>query len=82
MNKVFIVQNLREAEEEISRIIKEIESKDDYDHVEYEIGMRHLYHHLNTAWNTRNISDDRIRKCSDQDFDDWRQFPVDMDMSV
>ena len=82
MNRNFVLQNLREARDELARITKEIESRDDYDNVEYEIDMRHLYHHLNTAWNTKDFSDERIERCNDKDFRNWRQFPKDMDMSV
>jgi len=37
--------------------------------------MGHLYHHLNTAWNARNVSDKRHWKCSDKDYYNWEKFP-------
>ena len=76
MNKNFMLSNLREANEEILRIIREIESDPAYGYGDYVVGMTHLYHHVNTAWNARDASDDRVKDCSEEDFYRWRQFPA------
>jgi len=75
MNKDFMLFNLREASEEILRIIHEVESDPEYGYGDYVVGMTHLYHHINTAWNARGVPEDRARQCSEQDFFRWRQFP-------
>jgi hypothetical protein len=31
--------------------------------------MAHLYHHLNTAWNARESSEERARVCSQEDYE-------------
>jgi hypothetical protein len=37
--------------------------------------MGHLYHHLNTAWNGRDQTDEQHRRCTDEDFARFRKFP-------
>ena len=82
MNREWILFHLKDAHEELARIIEECESRNDYDTGEYLISMMHLYNHLNTAWNSREASSEKVRKCSEEDFSDWRKFPSDIDMSV
>ena len=71
MNKNWIVFHLREGLEELIGTIAAIESKPDYDEIEFEIAMAHLYNHLNTAWNSRNATPDQTAECSDEDFYAW-----------
>ncbi len=54
MNKEWIIFHLKEALEEIERTIKDIETDPDYDFGEYSVAMTHLFHHINTAWNSRD----------------------------
>jgi hypothetical protein len=76
MNRDYVLYHLREAAEELTRTIAEIENKADYDDVEFEAAMQHLYHHVNTAWNAREASEETARECSEKDFHAWRQFPT------
>ncbi|MEW6356028.1 MAG: hypothetical protein AB1696_06875 [Planctomycetota bacterium] len=80
MNREHVLFHLQEAHEAIHRLILEIEEDSDYDSAVLIVGMQHIYHHLNTAWNARDESLERTRDCSQQDFDAWRQFPSDLDM--
>jgi hypothetical protein len=80
MNNDYILFNLNEALEELSRTIREIENKPDYDYGEFVVAMKRVYHHLNVAWNARNASTERAEVCSKEDFDRWRQFPTDLEM--
>ena len=41
----------------------------------FSAGMEHIYHHLNTAWNARNLSDELFY---DGNFHDLRKFPDDI----
>ena len=75
MNRDFVLWNLKEAKAELDRTIAEIESTSDYGHGEFFVSMGHLYHHLNTAWNARDVSVQRANECSEEDFFAWRQFP-------
>jgi hypothetical protein len=82
MNRDWILFHLQEAHEELTRTIHEMEQDPEYDFGEYVVAMTHLYHHLNTAWNSRDASPERVKACSEEDFEKWRQFPSDVDMSV
>ncbi|NIP25448.1 MAG: hypothetical protein GWN67_23200 [Phycisphaerae bacterium] len=77
MNKDFVLFNLREAHQALQRIIGDIESQPDYAYGEYIVEMTHLYHHVNTAWNEQNVNSERAKKCNEEDFFKWRQFPKD-----
>ena len=75
MNKENILFNLREAKEELDRTIDKLGNKTDYDYEEYLVAMTHLYHHINTAWNARDVDEKRAKACSEEDFQKWRRFP-------
>lgn len=78
MNKEHLRFHLQEALEELSRTVAECENTPDFSEGELLIGMQHLYHHLNTAWNTRNLEHERIEQGSDADFNVWGAFPKDI----
>ncbi|HMU54627.1 MAG TPA: hypothetical protein PKA61_06460 [Nitrospira sp.] len=78
MNLEHTLHHLREAGEELQRIIGHLEDKPKYGYGEFAVAMQHLYHHLNTAWNARGESPERIAKYSEVDFIWWRQFPDDI----
>jgi len=78
MNRQHTLLHLREAAEELQRTIHKIENDQDYGFGEFSVAMQHLYHHLNTAWNARDESSERVRACSDEDFARWGQFPEDL----
>jgi hypothetical protein len=80
MNKDHILFQLREAFEELNRTIEEIGSTPDYGEPDFEVAITHIYHHLNTAWNSRNENGNVTTTCSDVDFSRWRQFPKDIDL--
>ncbi len=82
MTRDYVLWNLREALEELSRTIGDVESDPTYADAEFSVAMMHLYHHLNTAWNARSASPERVAECSEDDFRDWRQFPADLDMML
>jgi hypothetical protein len=71
---------LREGLEELQRTVRELEDDPDYEDVEFLIAMQHLYHHLNTAWNSRNESPERAWESAEEDFYNWRRFPTDIPM--
>lgn len=82
MNKEAILFHLREAKEELDRTINELATDTEYDCGDFILGMGHLYHHLNTAWNGRDASPDRHRDCAQQDFDSWRKFPTNAELRL
>jgi hypothetical protein len=64
----------------LTRTIAWLESDPGSSEIEFEIAMAHVYNHLNTAWNSRNVDDERTAACSDDDFYVWRAFPSDIQM--
>ena len=79
MNTKFLLFNLREAQEELEKTIKELESNADYGEPEFSVAMWHLYHHVNTAWNARNSTSEQSANCSDEDFNRWGLYPTDLE---
>ena len=82
MNHQAILIQLREAKEELDRTIEKIANDPSFDFERFQVAMNHVYHHLNTAWNGRDASSERHRKCSQKDFDTWRKFPKASDFSL
>ncbi len=82
MNKEWIHFHLTEALEELNRTINELSNDPDYGIGDFSVGMQHIFHHLNTAWNSRDVSPKKASESSDKDFNAWRQFPKDIDMSA
>ena len=80
MNKEFILFNLREAQEELDRTIKELDVDPEYGEPELSVAMMHLYHHVNTAWNARNSTPEASDECSDEDFNRWGRHPSDIQL--
>ena len=79
MNKEWIALHLAEAQEELERTLREIQ-RPDYNEFDFQVAMAHAYNHLNTAWNSRNRSPERVAKQTDEEFYRWRAFPTDIDM--
>ena len=80
MNKDFILFNLREAEEEITKTINDLQTEAEYDEPEFSVALMHLFHHVNTAWNARHTTAEQSNQCSDADFNRWGTYPTDLDL--
>jgi len=78
MNREWVLFHLREAQQELARTIADIEADPRYDVGELSVAVGHAYHHLNTAWNSRDEPESRVHACTDVDFLRWRQFPTDV----
>jgi len=81
MNWQIIKSNIKEAREELEKIENEIDSSEPLEETELMLMMEHAYHHLNFAWNIRNVSTDRYTIMSDEDFNRWGKFPTDIDLA-
>ena len=80
MNRHIVSFHLREAAEELNRTIEELERSDSYDVEEFRVAMGHLYHHLNTAWNGRDQTDDEFAQRTDESFNRFRKFPPESEL--
>lgn len=81
LNEAYISFHLREAAESIRERIEAIESDPEYEIGSYTADMMHLYHHVNTAWNARFSSEEESEACSEENFERWRQYPSDLQMT-
>ena len=75
-NKDLIKSNIEEAKEQLEEIISDLEKDPEYSETEFQISLEHAYHHLNYAWNIRNIEEIRAGECSQKDYKEWSKFPV------
>ena len=75
MNHKIILSNLQEAREELDKFEAKLNSQDKPDEVEFELSLRHAYHHLNFAWNIRNVETEKYKNLTDTDFREWSKFP-------
>ena len=80
MNRDQVLSHLSEARHAIARIIDEIRETPDYDDSEYRVDMQHVYHHINTAWNSRNATPTEVDQATDGVFNRWNTFPSDLPM--
>ena len=80
MNRGVVLFHLREAAEQLDETIRSLSSEQDYGIEEYQVEMSHLYHHLNTAWNGRDQTDEQHQKCTEEDFAQFRKFPKEVEL--
>ena len=76
-NWKIIASNLAEAREEIIRLEELIEQKR-LSREEFEIGLRHAFHHLNFAWNIRHVSTKQYANLTQEEFEVWGRYPEEM----
>lgn len=75
MNTKYIAYNLQEAQEEIELMLARIKTGKEYAHEDFYQSMQHLIHHVNIAWNARNVSED---EAEDLELSEWSHFPDDI----
>jgi hypothetical protein len=78
MNKDQVLFHLQEAAEELNRTVAELEGDPEYCEAELYVAMQHLYHHVNTAWNSRRVDPTDLERATDQDFNTWGAYPADL----
>lgn len=81
MSNEYTIYNLQEAVEEIEKTIQELKRGTSSSEPHLLVNFEHLYHHINTAWNSRSATNQETTECSEENFENWRQFPKDIDLS-
>ncbi|MHB8859035.1 MAG: hypothetical protein ACYC6Z_06080 [Thermoleophilia bacterium] len=81
MNKEFIIFNLTEAKDALDQIIHDFHKDPEYEKADLWVDITHVYHHVNTAWNAQDISEQQVASQTDKEFYEWRQFPKDINLS-
>jgi hypothetical protein len=80
MNRDWVLFHLAEAADALRQAIEEIKESPDYGDPEFTADMQHIYHHINTAWNSRNANPSDVEPGSDALFNAWGKLPVDLEM--
>lgn len=80
MNERFIELNAKDAHEELTKLLQHLASGAPLDFADFHVAMAHAFHHLNSAWNGRNISDKDWRECTDETYARLEAFPADLPM--
>jgi hypothetical protein len=78
MNWKIVGSNLKEAREQLQKIEVQIANGDAPTVGELQVILEHAYHHLNVAWNARNVSTKRYSTMTDAEFNNWGKFPKDI----
>lgn len=79
LNRNNILYNIRDAREQLEEIERLLENQD-VSVNELQAKLEHAYHHLNYAWNTRFVTDQRYKNVSDREFNEWSKFPSDIEV--
>jgi hypothetical protein len=80
MNRDQVLHHLRETRDAIDQMISDIEADATYEYGSFWVDMQHTYHHLNTAWNSRDASAAEVERSSDAQFNQWSALPTDLPM--
>jgi hypothetical protein len=80
VNRDQVLSHLSEARDAIASAIEEIRLAPGYDDAEFWIDMQHIYHHINTAWNSRHTTAAEVERANDRDFNRWNKLPADLPM--
>ncbi len=73
-----IAYDLQDANEELLEIMELIRPDVEIDEDEFNVRMAHLYSHLNSAWNCRNLTSDDLDSADGHQLDLWKRFPEDL----
>src|SRR6266566_5585478 len=74
LNFEIIASNLSEAAGELQRLRKHV-SAGDLSVEALQVGLLHAYHHLNFAWNIRNVATEQYAKLTQKQFKRWGKYP-------
>ena len=75
MNKEWIASHLEEAAEQLQETVKNLSSDSDYSYGDLVVEISHAYHHINTAWNSRDATPETVANYTDADYDEWQKMP-------
>lgn len=75
LQRELILSNLADARRQLAEIELSLQDPD-YGEADFKTDMEHAYHHLNYAWNVRNVSDHDLDEQTHADFQRWSKFPV------
>ena len=71
--------NLGDALEDLKAIDEMVRPNVEIDEEYFRVRMAHLYWHLNSAWNARNLSSDELERADGNRLNELGKFPNDLD---
>lgn len=74
LNSEIILYNIQEAREQLEIIEKQLKDGN-LSKIDFQTQLEHAYHHLNFAWNIRNVSNEKYAKMTNSSFNKWSKFP-------
>ena len=74
-----ISYNLEDALEGLTHISEMFRPNVEIDESEFKVRMAHLYSHLNSAWNMRNVSETDLESATSEQMNVWSRFPTDLE---
>ena len=75
-NRSLVKRQLEEAREQIEDLEGRLKSRSRLNEAEFEILLGHAYHHLNFAWNCRNVPEKVYRSLTSAQFRKWGRVPL------
>jgi hypothetical protein len=69
-----LLYELEDAHEHLANLVNKMNQDPNYDEVDFQINLWHIFSHLNRAWYRRNIVED----ISESEWDISSQFPKDL----
>jgi hypothetical protein len=78
MNVDIIGSNISEAAEELAKL-QSLAADGTLTEAALQVGLLHAYHHLNFAWNIRNVATSTYASLSQRQFDKWGKYPVEIE---
>ncbi len=78
VNWRIVHSNISEALEELQGLEKKIKQRK-CDEIELQLSLQHAYHHLNFAWNIRRVPTKRYVHLTQEEFDEWRKYPAEIE---
>jgi hypothetical protein len=79
LNWEIILTNIQEAREELQELESKINSSQKPSELDFQLSLRHVYHHINFAWNIRHKKSEEYAKLTDSEFKEWGRFPNGLD---
>ncbi len=71
--------NLGDALEDLESINELVRPNIEIHEEDFRVRMAHLYWHLNSAWNSRNLSSDELAAADGERINELGKFPTDLD---
>ena len=82
LNRNWMLSQLRQVRDDLVSLVATMEEVPAVDQAAFAEVMEDVYQHLNTAWNSRNASEDELDAVAGGAFEDWARMPSDFVLST